>query len=109
MHTVLENITEAGGEMEYQTTEKTVVIQLFTEPRYLPAIKQILNDNCLYLQRPVNVDLGCPYYNYQILHFGPPHERVSTYTRQDGSEYSERVILPKVIAEQMGLVNARLG
>jgi hypothetical protein len=73
MHTALQNITDAGGKMDYQIIpEKTVddnpgkrraVIRVFTKPRYLPAIKQILNDNRPYLQRPVRVDLDCPYYN----------------------------------------------
>jgi hypothetical protein len=69
--------------VEKEVRKERVVIRVFTKTRHLPAIKQALNRAGLYLQQPPDLSVDCPYYNFQLLSFGPANVVESNYTGRD--------------------------
>ncbi|EMD86805.1 hypothetical protein COCC4DRAFT_92671, partial [Bipolaris maydis ATCC 48331] len=110
----LQKIMDAGGEIDHQVIpernvdncirKKRVVVRVFTKTCKLPEIIQAFTTlDGIYLQQPVDISDNCPYYDFQLLHFGPPDVVKSEHTERDGQEYYRFIHLPKEVVLQLQL------
>jgi hypothetical protein len=108
---ILQKMNAAGAEIQHQeipekrmdnerVRPKRLIIEVFTQVKHLPAVKDALKGSRLYLLTPPGLDASCLHYNFHSLNFKPLGE-FEYVVSEDGSKWAKTVVLPVEVVQKM--------
>jgi hypothetical protein len=108
---ILQKMKAAGAEIRHQeipekrmddglVRPKRLLIEVFTQVKHLPAVKDALKGSRLYLQTPPGLDASCLHYNFHSLNFKPLGE-FEYVVSEDGLAWAKTVVLPPEVVQKM--------